>query len=333
VARVKKILNFLLQNRYSLLFSRNVVEAEQTCIQNESSKQCLAGTAMEVHRAQKAGFCMGVDLALDKLDALIQKSATGETIYILGAIIHNPQVIKDYAEKGVITVQSPDDVPAGSTVVIRAHGIPKGIREALSNRGVEIVDATCPKVTAACRLIEKHAGEKTTLLLYGEESHPEVQCLLSYAAGEAVVFDSKDECERLTLDPNKKYCLAAQTTQDMESLQSIIDYLQHRKELNITILQTICDATKQRQEEALRIADQVDFVIVAGGYESSNTRRLVQVIKTHGTKALHIETANELPFEELRQYRRIGLTAGASTPKEIVDEIQRVLTSLQEKAC
>ena len=103
--------------------------------------------------------------------------------------------------------------------------------------------------------------------------------------------------------------------------------------LDITILHTICEATKQRQEEAIRIAEKVDFVIVAGGYESSNTRRLVQVIKAHGTDALHVETAEELPIDELRQYPRIGLTAGASTPKQIVDEIQRVLTSLQEKDC
>lgn len=288
---------------------------------------------MDVLRAQKAGFCMGVDLALDKLDELIQKTADGNTIYILGAIIHNPQVVKAYAGKGVVTVQSPDEIPAGSTVVIRAHGITQKIRKELSSRGVQIVDATCPKVAAACKLIKKHTDDDRTLLLYGEEAHPEVKCLLSYAAGEAVVFDSMSHCEQLALDPDKKYCLAAQTTQDKESLQSIIDFLQHRKELDITVLHTICEATKQRQEEAIRIAGKVDFVIVAGGYESSNTRRLVQVIRAHGTEALHVETADELPLDELRQYPRIGLTAGASTPKEIVDEIQNVLTSLQEKAC
>lgn len=114
-----------------------------------------------------------------------------------------PQVVKEYTEKGVITVQSPDEVPAGATVVIRAHGIPKGMRAKLSSRGVKIVDATCPKVAAACLLIKRHTTDDRTLLLYGEEIHPEVKCLLSYAAGEAVVFDSQDDCEQLTLDPNK----------------------------------------------------------------------------------------------------------------------------------
>ena len=127
---------------------------------------------MDVLRAQKAGFCMGVDLALDKLDELIQKTTGGNTIYILGAIIHNPQVVKAYAGKGVVTVQSPEEIPAGSTVVIRAHGITQQIREELSNRGVQIVDATCPKVAAACKLIKKHTGEDRTLLFMGKRPIP-----------------------------------------------------------------------------------------------------------------------------------------------------------------
>ncbi len=287
---------------------------------------------MEVLSAQKAGFCMGVDLALRKLNDLIQATEEKE-IFILGSIIHNPQVVREYAEKGVITVRSPDEVPTGSTVVIRAHGIAKEIRQELSARGVHITDATCPKVAAACLLIERHTADGRTLLLYGEEAHPEVKGLLSYAAGEVVLFDSQDGCEKLKLDASKKYCLAAQTTQDKEIFNSISRYLQHNKELDITILQTICAATRQRQDEALRIADKVDFVVVAGGYESSNTRRLAQVVRAHGAKAHHVETADDLPLEELRQYPIIGLTAGASTPKKIVDEIKRVLSALQEKDC
>jgi len=288
---------------------------------------------MKVLRAQKAGFCMGVDLALCKLNELNENTAERGAIFILGSIIHNPQVVREYADKGVVTVRSPDEVPTGSTVVIRAHGVAKEIQDELSSRGVHVVDATCPKVAAACLLIKRHTADGRTLLLYGEEAHPEVKCLLSYAAGDAVVFDSKSKCEEQELDPDQKYCLAAQTTQDKDVFRSIIEALQDRKELDVTILQTICDATRERQEEAIRIAEMVDFVIVAGGYESSNTRRLAQVVRAHGTGALHVETAEELPLEELKQYHKIGLTAGASTPKEIVDEIQRVLTSLQEEDC
>jgi len=284
---------------------------------------------MDIFRAEKAGFCMGVELALAKLDTLIRKEP-GHTVYTLGAIIHNPQVVKMYADRGVVTLQTADQAPSGSTVVVRAHGIARKVREDLCRRRIKIVDATCPKVMSACHLIEQHTVGERILLLYGEAAHPEVKSLLSYAGGESVVFDGMAHCAQLNLDPDKKYCLAAQTTKDKERFREISDYLQKRQQLDLLILETICDATRQRQQEAIRIAGQVDFVIVAGGYESSNTRCLVAIVRAHGTRALHVETAEELPLEELRNYRRIGLTAGASTPKEVIDQIERVLASMEE---
>jgi 4-hydroxy-3-methylbut-2-enyl diphosphate reductase len=250
------------------------------------------------------------------------------SLFILGSIIHNPQVVRAYAEKGVITVQSPAEIPAGATAVIRAHGVTKEVENELSQRGVQIVDATCPKVKAACLLIEKHTASGRVLLLYGAATHPEVKCLLSYAAAGAFVFDSREACAALTLDPAHSYCLAAQTTQDKAIFKEISTALKNRADLDLIVLDTICDATRERQDEAVRIASEVDFVVVAGGYESSNTRRLAQVVLAQGTPALHIETAADLPVEELKKYQRIGLTAGASTPKAIVDEIQRVLETL-----
>ncbi len=283
---------------------------------------------MEIIQAQKAGFCMGVDLALRKLDSLIENESEQGPIFILGSIIHNPQVVRAYAEKGVITVESPEEIPAGSRVVIRAHGIVKAVKEDLIRRGVAVTDATCPKVREACRLIEKHAQDGRMLLLYGEATHPEVKGLLSYAEAGAFVFDSGEKCLQKELEPGRKYCLAAQTTQDKEIFASISDGLQARDNLDLTVLHTICNATRQRQEEALRLAKEVDFVIVAGGYDSSNTRRLVQVVEAQGTGALHVETADELPLDDLKKYARIGLTAGASTPRSIIDEIHRVLEGL-----
>lgn len=283
---------------------------------------------MKIVRAERAGMCMGVNLALSKLDALIARMPQPGSLFILGSIIHNPQVVRAYAEKGVITVQSPAEIPAGATAVIRAHGVTKEVENELSQRGVQIVDATCPKVKAACLLIEKHTASGRVLLLYGEETHPEVKCLLSYAAAGAFVFDSREACAALTLDPAHSYCLAAQTTQDKAIFKEISTELKGRVDLDLIVLDTICDATRERQDEAVRIAREVDFVVVAGGYESSNTRRLAQVVLAQGTPALHIETAADLPRAELKKYQRIGLTAGASTPKAIVDEIQRVLENL-----
>lgn len=283
---------------------------------------------MEVVKAQSAGFCMGVSLALRKLDGIIKESSDRPFIYIFGSIIHNPQVVKEYADKGIATANSPDEIPAGATVVIRAHGMSKTVQAELSQRGIQVVDATCPKVRDACRLIEENTLAGRQLLLYGEESHPEVTCLLSYAAEQASVFDSLEKFCQQKFDPQQKYCLAAQTTQDIAVFDDISQMLTSQKGLDLKVLSTICDATKKRQEEAMRIAKEVDFVIVAGGYNSSNTRRLAQVVESRGTRALHIETAAELPLEDLKKYDRIGLTAGASTPRQIVDEIQLVLERL-----
>ncbi len=283
---------------------------------------------MECVRANSAGFCMGVSLALRKLDEVIDHKDNPGHIYILGSIIHNPQVVAEYAQKGVVTAESPGDIPSGATVVIRAHGITKQVRDDLRSRGITVVDATCPKVREACIRIERSTSCGRTLLLFGEESHPEVKCLLSYASGTSYVFDSFEKLQEMDLEVSQKYCLAAQTTQDRASFDAIGRYLSERDGLDFEVLYTICDATKKRQGEAIRLAEEVDFFIVAGGYNSSNTKRLAEVIAAHGTRVVHVETAAELPLEELRQFRKVGLTAGASTPKKIVDEIQAVLESL-----
>jgi len=283
---------------------------------------------MEFIRAKSAGFCMGVSLALHKLDEIIEKKSISGDIYILGSIIHNPQVVAEYAEKGIISADSPEEIPAGSIVVIRAHGITKQVQYSLSQRGIHVIDATCPKVKDACLLIEENTNKGRVLLLFGEKAHPEVKCLLSYSAADAFVFGSLEECQKCDLDPDLKYCFAAQTTQDKHIFDAISRELFKRKGLDLVILPTICDATRMRQTEATKIADQSDFVIVAGGYNSSNTRRLAQVVQTVGTTALHVETVDELPLDDLRKFQKIGLTAGASTPKKIVDQIQAALESL-----
>ena len=145
---------------------------------------------MEFVRAKSAGFCMGVSLALHKLDAIIEEKSISGDIYILGSIIHNPQVVAEYADKGIITAAAPEDIPAGSIVVIRAHGITKPVQQALADRGIHVIDATCPKVKDACLLIEENTDKGRVLLLFGEEAHPEVKCLLSYTTGDTVVFDT-----------------------------------------------------------------------------------------------------------------------------------------------
>lgn len=280
---------------------------------------------MEVVRAKTAGFCMGVILALQKLDALVKNRKDRWSIYTLGPIIHNPQVLEEYARLGVCVAGSADDIPPGATVVIRAHGIPRNVMERLRQRSIRIIDATCPKVKRAQLLIEKHAKEGLMLLLYGEETHPEVKGLLSYAAAGSFVFDRKEKLYAYPLTPGGRYCLAAQTTQDRGIFNEIVETLSSRPGLDVTVVQTICDATKERQEETVCIARNVDFMIVVGGYESGNTRRLTQVVSGQGIPCMHVETARQLPLETLKRFSKIGLTGGASTPKKLIDEIEEIL--------
>ena len=284
---------------------------------------------MKLLRAETAGFCMGVDLALKKLTSLIE-TPTGEvakTIVTFGPIIHNPQVLEEFAAKGVGVVNDPADIPGHATVVIRAHGIPEPVRQAIKTRGAQLVDATCPKVKKAQTLIFAQARHGKVLLLFGEEDHPEVKGLLSYATAGAYVFDSMAELEDLSLPHGPTYFLAAQTTQDEQEFLRIRDYLKDRFGAELTVLSTICNATMNRQQEAMDLAAAVDFLVVVGGRDSGNTRRLAQVARTAGTPSVHVETADELSPEMFANYHTIGLTAGASTPKKIIDRVQQVLES------
>jgi 4-hydroxy-3-methylbut-2-enyl diphosphate reductase len=280
---------------------------------------------VEVVRAKTAGFCMGVILALQKLDELVKNGKVQGPIHTLGPIIHNPQVLQEYAQKGVLVASSVEDIPPEATAVIRAHGVSRDMMESLRQKRIHIIDATCPKVKKAQLLIEEQAREGRMLLLYGEEAHPEVTGLLSYADAGAFIFDRKEKLYGYPLTPRQRYCLAAQTTQDRRIFDEIADTLRSKPDLDVAVVQTICDATKDRQEETVSIARDVDFMVVVGGFESGNTRRLTQVISAQDTPCLHVETARELPLDTLKAFPKIGLTGGASTPKELIDEIQNIL--------
>lgn len=283
---------------------------------------------MEIMRAETAGFCMGVDLALRKLEALLTETKRHGTIHTLGPIIHNPQVMAEYASRGVLRADNPEDVLPGSTVVIRAHGVPRNVCDSLKARGIRMVDATCPRVRTAQKLIAKQAEKGRILLLFGEEDHPEVKGLLSHASAGAYVFDSPKRLAEMDLPAGPEYFLAAQTTQDRQEFAIIQEMLNERFKRDFPVLSTICDATMNRQKEAIELAGMVDYMVVVGGFESGNTRRLAQVVRSAGASCVHVETAAQLPLNELRAFGKIGLTAGASTPKKIIDHVHTVLASL-----
>lgn len=285
---------------------------------------------MEVIRAEKAGFCMGVILALRKLDALLEKrGSSSRPLYTLGEIIHNPQVLESYARRGVRVAETPEGIPAGGIAVIRAHGVPREVKVELRRRGVLVAEATCPKIRRAQRMIRKEARQGRFLLLFGEEEHPEVRSLLSYASAGAFPFDRRESIEKFPLRPEGRYCLAAQTTQNRASFEELAGELAARRDCSVSVLRTICEATRQRQEEAIAIARRVDCMVVVGGFSSGNTKRLAEVVADRGTAVIQVETAAALPLEKLRGMRRVGLTAGASTPREVIDEVHRLLARLE----
>lgn len=281
-------------------------------------------------RAQTAGFCMGVDLALRKLDRVVAENTCHEQICTLGPIIHNPQVLHHYADQGVVQVDSVHEVPGGSCVVIRAHGVPLAVQNELHTQGVRIVDATCPKVKKAQMLIADQTRNGRCLFLFGEPEHPEVAGLLSYAAHRAQVIEHVDMVDRIAVQPEQDYFLAAQTTQDRGEFQKVVQRLETRLGGCFPVLDTICDATRERQEEAMRIAGQVDVMLVVGGLTSGNTRRLAKVVQAQGVPSLHIESVRDLPDQDLRRAERVGITAGASTPKAVIDSVEDAVAAWSE---
>ena len=270
---------------------------------------------------------MGVALALKKLDQAIASQKPDQRIDTQGPIIHNPQVLKYYQDKGVFQSQSLDQLDSRTVVVIRAHGIPLDMQHAIVATGATLVDATCPKVKKAQILIGKNSEQGRHLLLFGEKDHPEVKGLVSYARNGFTVFESLQDLESILQHVDTPCFLAAQTTQDREEFK-IIQARIARTLGHIPVMDTICTATKQRQQEAIAIAKQVDFMVVVGGKNSGNTRRLAQVAAATGTPCCHVECKEEIPVADLAPCRTIGLTAGASTPQDVIDDVAMYMRNL-----
>lgn len=291
---------------------------------------------MQVIRAKTAGFCLGVSLALKRLDreAEALNSGTGgpKRLFTFGPIIHNPLVMRGYAERGVLCDDNPEGMGEGDRVLIRAHGIPKDLEDRLKRSGASVSDATCPKVKRAQVAIAKMHAKGGTLLLFGERDHPEVRGLLSYAGDGALVFGSLAELESFDLDPRLSYFLAAQTTQERTLYQEAANALRERLGRAVKSLDTICDATRERQQEVLDLCGRVEVLVVVGGYNSGNTRRLAEVARARGVPALHVEQVADITpgmrSEFFDGVALVGLTAGASTPDEHIDAMQRFLESL-----
>lgn len=283
---------------------------------------------MKVIRARSAGFCMGVSLALRRLDAALQEADAGRTgrLATLGPVIHNPKVIATYAARGVVCFADAAEAERGDTVLVRAHGVPREVEAELGKTGATVIDATCPRVKQAQLAIaaerEKNGG---MLLLYGEADHPEVAGLVSYAANDAHVFLDVAGLDAIALTPGKQYFLAAQTTQDTAGFTQVCARARERLGRDIPVLSTICDATRKRQAEVLDLAGHVDVMVIVGGSNSGNTRRLANVAGSQGVRTLRVEDVSELAPGAFAGCAVAGLTAGASTPPEHIDAVEEWL--------
>ena len=305
---------------------------------------------MEILRARSAGFCFGVNHALTTLDRELglvpesndslggeapgitghscAKPVGGSRLVTLGPIIHNPLVMEHYASLGVVCSEKLEEIRSGDRVLIRAHGIPRDMETELLETGAVVIDATCPKVKQAQLSIRAKTAQGKTLLLFGEKEHPEVRGLVSYAGGRAIVFSSLQEIADLPFDRGGTYVLAAQTTQDKELFEKAREWLVATLDIPPAVLSTICDATRRRQQEAMHIGARVQAMVVVGGRNSGNTRRLADVARAQGIPAFLAEQVSDLDPEELKKFSTVGLTAGASTPASHIEAVELFLAGI-----
>lgn len=275
---------------------------------------------MEIKLAETAGFCFGVNRAVDMLYKMVD---SGEKVCTFGPIIHNPQVIEDLKSKGVVIVESPDEVPENTKVVIRTHGVEKRVLDELREKGIDFCDATCPFVKKIHRIVSENSDENSVVLIAGDENHPEVQGIRSYVKGESLVFRNSSELEEITRNrqdfSQKAIIVVSQTTFNTLEWEKCIKNIK-KDYTNALIYDTICNATNERQEEAMRLARSCDAMIIVGGRQSSNTAKLKAVCENCCPTYL-IETAAELSSISLDGCKRVGITAGASTPAVIIKEV------------
>jgi 4-hydroxy-3-methylbut-2-enyl diphosphate reductase len=276
-----------------------------------------------VRVSESAGFCPGVERALQlTLDAV---GEAREPINTLGPLIHNPSVIADLHSKGVGVVQEPAQAREG-TVILRSHGVPKAVREELESSSLCVVDATCPFVTSAQEKAARLYEDGYYVVILGDKDHPEVLALRSYAGQDSLVVESAGDLPQKL--PSTKIGVVVQTTQSRERLSDLVALLAPDVR-QLLVHNTICNATEQRQGAALAMASDVDAVVVVGGRESGNTRRLAELCAQRQERTYHVETASELQPGWFAGAKAVGVTAGASTPPEQIDAVVAALKEME----
>ena len=285
---------------------------------------------MKVKVAETAGFCFGVKRAVNKVYELIDTEQ--KPIFTLGPIIHNEGVVADLEARGVHVIaeadlDSPDDTLQNGTVVIRSHGVGKPIYDKLKEKNISYVDVTCPFVLKIHRIVEKESLAGNHIIIIGDKDHPEVQGICGWCQGPYTVIRNKEEAEAFVPPQGKKISIVSQTTFNYNKFKDLVEILcKQRYDNNVlnilNILNTICNATEERQREAKNIAGEVDTMLVVGGRHSSNTQKLFEICKKECGNTYYIQTPVDLDSEMFQCSSYVGITAGASTPNKIIEEVQ-----------
>lgn len=277
---------------------------------------------MKVIVAKTAGFCFGVKRAVEKVYQQVE--STKSPIYTFGPIIHNEEVVKDMEAKGVSVIHTLEELKAlkEGTVIIRSHGVSEEVYEIIREKGLELVDATCPYVKKIHDIVKQKSSTGSDILIIGNANHPEVEGIKGWCKGKVHVIESVQEAEQFVMEPEKFLCIVSQTTFNYNKFNKLVEILSE-KGYDILVLNTICNATEERQTEARGIAVSVDGMIVIGGSHSSNTRKLYEICKEECENTYYIQTLDDLDVQELHSMSCVGITAGASTPNNIIEEVQK----------
>ena len=282
---------------------------------------------MEVKVAKTAGFCFGVQRAVDKVYELIDSCP--DRLFTLGPIIHNEEVVNDLEKKGVRVASEEElkTLPEGSTVVIRSHGVGKKVYDQLEECGLSYVDVTCPFVLKIHRIVEKESKAGSHIVIIGDPDHPEVVGICGWCIGPYTVIRTKQDALDFVPPEGKNVCIVSQTTFNYNKFKDLVEILREKRYDNtvlniLNILNTICNATEERQKEAKSIAGEVDTMLVVGGRHSSNTQKLFEICKKECENTYYIQTPVDLDSDMFQCSSYVGITAGASTPKKIIEEVQ-----------
>lgn len=280
---------------------------------------------MNVILAKTAGFCFGVKRAVNMVYEQVEK---GGRVYTYGPIIHNENVVEDLKSRGVSVIESVEQLESicEGTIVIRSHGIDKDTFERIRNKGLTIADATCPFVKKIHRIVEEQGKQGRDIIIIGNPNHPEVQAIRGWCVTDTKVIENAREAFELEQDDKKKVCIVSQTTFNYNKFKELVEIIE-KKGYDISCVNTICNATEERQTEAKVIASTVDAMIIIGGKHSSNTQKLYEISKKECENTYYIQTLVDLDLSELKSIGNVGITAGASTPNNIIEEVH---TSMSE---